>query len=153
MGNYFVLVEEWNYPTESGREPVGITFDSKSEALDYAKKMCENEEENYWEVTGCDSLPVGYCRDDGNGTEGYIITDKKGLEPFYFFVRLLEIKSVDGNNVVSNNTKDEDFEKLILMFDNFLDDMHDSNAYHPEEEDHAEIEQFINKMKTKYLAR
>lgn len=47
----------------------------------------------------------------------------------------------------------DDLKKLIVMFDNFLDDMHDSNAYHPDTEEHAEIEKFITEMKNKYIAQ
>lgn len=95
MKSYYILVEEWNYPTENGREPVGITFDDKDEALKYARFMCEKEDENYCEATGCDSLPAGHCVDDENGKEGYILTDKNGVEPFYYFVRLFEIKPIE----------------------------------------------------------
>lgn len=91
MTNYFILVEEWNYPTESGRELRTEIFDEseKQMALDLAKDICEAELDNFFENTRCDPLGPDHCI--GEPFEGYILSDKKGLEPFYYAVRLVEI--------------------------------------------------------------
>ena len=82
---YYLVVEEWNYPNESGREPSLNTYDSKEEALQVCHDMAESEIENFQATTGTDSLPVGWCPD------GAIITPKNGLDPYYYYVRIVPV--------------------------------------------------------------
>lgn len=99
MQSYYVVVGEWNYPTESGGDPVDITFDDREEALDFAKKMCEDEQWNYMEATRCSSSSIEYREDDG--TEGYIITDMNDNEPFYFYARIIKIEPLNIDNHIT----------------------------------------------------
>ena len=87
---YFVVVEEWNYPCESGRNIVD-DFDTYDEALAKSMDMCENEMDNF-----CDNIK-GDCLnpEEMSGDErGVIITSKMGLDKFYYACRIFEINSL-----------------------------------------------------------
>lgn len=87
---YFIVHEEWNYPTESGREFVD-DFDTYDKALAKAMQLCEDEMQNF-----CDSIK-GDCLDPeelGGPNKGVILTSKMGLDPFYYACRITEIESL-----------------------------------------------------------
>lgn len=46
---YYIVVNEWNYPTESGREIIG-DYDTLEEAKAVAKEQYNNELANFLEV-------------------------------------------------------------------------------------------------------
>lgn len=89
---YYIVVEEWNYPTESGRELVG-DYDTMAQALNAAKRKCEVEKFCYSEATGCDPLVGEVCvAENGNMRKrGYCITDKKGVEDFWYHAKIIEV--------------------------------------------------------------
>lgn len=81
--HYYILVNEWNYPTESGREIIG-DFDDLQDAEYHAKDECEREFDNFQEVC------KDYYRDgsgyfnDGNST-GYIMHSSQDESMDFFF--------------------------------------------------------------------
>lgn len=89
---YYVMVEEWNYPTESGVNVFEATYmvDELKNALTVARLKCEVERDNFFENTKLDATPLNLI-DEG---KGYIITDKNGLEDFYYAVRLVEMNTI-----------------------------------------------------------
>lgn len=97
MNKYFILVEEWNYPTESGREPIDVTFDEneKEDAIAYAHMKVCDEVDNFGKVTNMD---IGHT-DMFDDNSGYIVTTKMGLDPYYYAVRLILVEPIDSNLV------------------------------------------------------
>ena len=47
----------------------------------------------------------------------------------------------------------KDLVKILTKFDNFCDDMYDNGSFCPSNPNDAAINDFINKMKTKYKVR
>ena len=94
---YYLVIEEWNYPSESGREPSLNTYDSKEEALKVCRDMAESEVANFRTATGADTLPVGWCHD------GAILTTKTGLDPYYYYARIVQVVPEIGKIVEACN--------------------------------------------------
>ena len=86
---YYIVVTEWQYPTESGREVIS-DFDTKDEALVRCFELCDDELDNYGLVCGDYLLPEQYENKDG--TEGVIVTAKNGLDDWYFKAKIIEVK-------------------------------------------------------------
>lgn len=86
---YYIVVTEWQYPTESGREVIS-DFDTKDEALVRCFELCDDELDNY--VLVCDDYlpPEQYKNKDG--TEGVIVTAKNGTDNWYFKAKIIEVK-------------------------------------------------------------
>lgn len=72
---YFVLVEEWLIPTESGREVMLDTYDTLESALEAAREHLEKEMMNFSLVTGFKSSPPAKY-----GDLMYIIDNVEGQE-------------------------------------------------------------------------
>lgn len=87
---YYLVVSEWLYPTDSGREVESLTFDTQKEALDACKKMCQKELPNYQQVCG-DALPPCHFLDSDND-EGWCITAKNGLDNWEYSCRVIPVK-------------------------------------------------------------
>ena len=87
---YFIVVEEWNYPYESGREIAEI-YDTYDEALEKAKSLCEDEMDNFCDNIGGDCLNP---EELGGVNKGVIITSKMGLDNFYYACRIFEVDSL-----------------------------------------------------------
>jgi hypothetical protein len=91
MPTYYVLLEEWLYPTESGREPVEVTFDYLEAAMAHARDMAEKEMSNFADITKVDCRIPDRCA-SGNGDSGsYILTCMNGLDAWYYAVRVFKI--------------------------------------------------------------
>lgn len=86
---YYIVVAEWLYPTESGRDVI-IDADTKDEALVRCFELCDDELDNYGQVCGDYLAPEQYKDKDGN--EGVVITSKNGLDDWYFKVKIIEVK-------------------------------------------------------------
>lgn len=87
---YYIVVTEWLYPTESGRE-IFNDFDDYDEALETAYNLVQDEIENYTEATKCEPSPITYNLKETLNTDGYIITDKKGLKDWWFQAKIVEV--------------------------------------------------------------
>lgn len=85
MPPYWLVWEEWNYPTESGREPHPVTFDMEEGAIAACMELAESERANF-AGNGMDGLPPARCGD------GFIITTKMGLDPFYYYARFMKVE-------------------------------------------------------------
>lgn len=100
MPPYYIIIEEWLYPTESGREPVDVTFDTRDEALEFSETLGEKELEAFENQTGVDPLnPQRYvpaCGDIG----GTIVTAKNGLDPWYYAARVYKIEPLQRTESV-----------------------------------------------------
>ena len=83
---YYIVVTEWLYPTESGRE-VFNDFDDYDEALETAYSLVKDEIENFTEATKCEPTPIIYSLN----TDGYIITDKNCLKDWWFQAKIVEV--------------------------------------------------------------
>ena len=72
---YFVLVEEWLIPTESGRVVMEDTYDTLEGAMEAAREFLEGEMMNFSLATGYKSSPPAkygdlmYIIDNGEGQE------------------------------------------------------------------------------------
>ena len=86
---YYIVVAEWLYPTESGRDVI-TDFDTKDEALVRCFELCDEELDNYGLACGDYLAPEQYKDDDG--TEGVIVTAKNGLDEWYFKAKIIEVK-------------------------------------------------------------
>jgi hypothetical protein len=84
---YYIVVTEWLYPTESGRDIVD-DFDTFDEALDRCAKIVFNERENYFDTTKTTPTFLNL----NSNENGYIITDKNGLEDWWFQAKVIEVK-------------------------------------------------------------
>lgn len=85
MPPYWLVWEEWCYPTESGREPHPVTFDTEAGALAACMELADAERANF-DANGMDGLPPARYGD------GFIITTKMGLDPFYYYARFMKIE-------------------------------------------------------------
>lgn len=47
---YYIVINEWNYPTDSGRRIIG-DFNTRDEAAKIAEKEYEKEKENFLKIT------------------------------------------------------------------------------------------------------
>ena len=94
---YYLVVEEWNYPTESGREPSQLTYDGLDEAISACRELAEAERGNFTAVTGLDCLPPETC------DTGYILTTRMGLDPFYYLARVVPVMSRMGRVLEETN--------------------------------------------------
>lgn len=89
--SYFIVVEEWNYPCESGRN-VLEDFDTMEEAMEYALAKAKEEVSNYNENCG-DSLPIAVMNGNcGNEQSGYIISPKNGTDNYFYVTKVVEVK-------------------------------------------------------------
>lgn len=86
---YYIVVTEWLYPDESGREVI-TDFDNKDEALTRCFELCDDELDNYGLVCGDYLAPEQYKDKDGN--EGVTITSKNGLDDWFFNAKIVEVK-------------------------------------------------------------
>ena len=86
---YYIVVTEWLYPNESGREVI-TDFDTKDEALVKCFELCDDELDNYSQVCGDYLTPEQYK--DVEGNEGVAITPKNGLDEWFFQAKVIEVK-------------------------------------------------------------
>jgi hypothetical protein len=86
---YYIVVTEWLYPTESGREVIA-DFDTRDEALVRCFELCDAELDNYSQACGDYLAPEQYEDKDGNA--GVVITSKNGLDDWYFKAKIVEVK-------------------------------------------------------------
>lgn len=93
---YYIAIEEWLYPTESGREFID-DFDTFEDAVKCAKELCESETYNFSHATGCDPLPpaVVELKPDGKSIR-YVITPKNGLDDWWYSVKVVEMRHGEG---------------------------------------------------------
>ena len=87
---YYIVVTEWLYPTESGREVI-TDFDTKDEALVRCFELCDDELDNYAQACGVDYLAPEQYK-DVEGNEGVAITPKNGLDEWFFQAKVIEVK-------------------------------------------------------------
>lgn len=85
---YYIVVTEWLYPTESGRDVI-TDFDTKDEALVRCFELCDDELDNYGLVCGDYLAPEQY--EDEDGGTGVIVTAKNGLDEWYFKAKVIEV--------------------------------------------------------------
>ena len=96
-GLYFMVVSEWNYPTEGGRD-FECDFDTLEEAKNFAKELCLSERRNFAEATECDPLTPASV-DLGSGEmDGvrYVITPKNGLDEWWYSARVIPVVHGEG---------------------------------------------------------
>ena len=86
---YYIVVTEWLYPNESGREVI-TDFDTKDEGLVRCFELCDDEVDNYGQACG-DYLPPEHFIDK-DGVEGVTITSKNGLDDWFFNAKIVEVK-------------------------------------------------------------
>lgn len=71
-GEYYIVVTEWLYPTESGQGVIADKFATKDEALARCFELCDDELDNCFLKLGSDSIPrenvcsKGFVAKDGN---------------------------------------------------------------------------------------
>lgn len=92
-GYYYAVFLEWLYPTESGRDFLD-DFDTEEDALEAAKKACEDELRNYGAACGGDALPPSpYASTAPNASpQGYCLTAKNGIDEWWFAAKVLPVK-------------------------------------------------------------
>lgn len=86
---YYIVVAEWLYPTESGRDVIA-DLDTKDEALVSCFELCDDELDKYGLACGDYLASKQYKDKDGN--EGVVITSKNGLDEWYFKAKIVEVK-------------------------------------------------------------
>ena len=94
---YYILVTEWKYPTETGREIIG-DFGSRDEAIVRAFELCDDECDNFAQATGCDYLAPDElaweeCEGSTGDVGGVIITPKNCLDEWFFVARVIEVEN------------------------------------------------------------
>ena len=84
---YYIVVTEWLYPTESGRDLCG-DYDTYEQSLEVARQLVEDERRDNWsEATHTDPPTIEFNID----SNGYIITDKSGLEEWWFQAKIIKV--------------------------------------------------------------
>jgi hypothetical protein len=97
--SYYLVAEEWNYPTESGRDPHPLTYDTLGDALAACRGLAEENAADFAASTGMDCLPPQQCGD------GVIVTTKTGLDPFYYYARAVRVEPELGRITEEINRK------------------------------------------------
>ena len=70
---YYIVMNEWNYPTESGRDFVG-DIDTRAEAARIAEAECDKEFDNFQTVTnGLYREACGVFNNDDGSIAGYAL--------------------------------------------------------------------------------
>ena len=94
---YFMVVSEWNYPTESGRD-FECDFDTLEEAKNRAKELCLSERSNFAEATGCDPLTPASVDLGSDEMDGFrhVITPKNGLDEWWYSARGIPVVHGEG---------------------------------------------------------
>lgn len=87
---YYIVVTEWNYPTDSGRDVIG-DFDSMDEALVRCFELCDDELDNFGLACG-DYLAPEECDGNKGAVGGVIITPKNGLDDWFFVARVIAVE-------------------------------------------------------------
>lgn len=92
---YYIVINEWNYPTESGREFIG-DFDTLEEAREASKKEYENEYDNFLDVNQeVYAEACGEIVDENNSSIGYMLCSSQYEEENkYFWSRIISVKEV-----------------------------------------------------------
>lgn len=89
--DYYIVSEEWLYPTESGRDLVG-DFDTYEDALLAAKQKCEEEVYNFMDATKCDpTRPEAFISPDGS-SQGVCITCANGLDDWWYAAKIIPVR-------------------------------------------------------------
>lgn len=89
--DYYIVSEEWLYPTESGRDLVD-DFDTYEDALLAAKKKCEEEMYNFLHATGCDPThPEAFTDRDGS-KQGVCITCLNGIDDWWYAAKIIYVR-------------------------------------------------------------
>lgn len=88
---YYIVVTEWKYPTETGREIIG-DFDSRDEALLRGFELAESELDYFEQVAG-DALNPEECEGSAGDVGGVIITPKNCLDEWFFIARVIEVEN------------------------------------------------------------
>lgn len=86
---YFILVEEWEYPNSMGRKAFG-TYANRDETMALAQKFADIETCKFASLTGCDPF-MGGKFGDGNGCAGFCLTDRKGLEGWWYCAKVVPV--------------------------------------------------------------
>lgn len=83
---YYIVMNEWNYPTELGREFIG-DFDDAQDAEYHAKDECEREYDNFLSNTNGEYYreASGRMVDAYGNCEGYILHSSKDESEDFFF--------------------------------------------------------------------
>lgn len=91
---YYLVVTEWLYPTESGHDVEPLTFDTRDEAIQECRTVCDTElVANYRDVCG-DAMYPGLLRDKpSDEPKGYIILPKNGLDEWFFAAKIVEVSA------------------------------------------------------------
>ena len=87
---YYIVVTEWLYPTESGRD-VFYDFDTKEEALSMCAELTRTEKYNFADACKCDPSPANAVTKNGK-TVGFLITDKNGNEEWWYCAKVVEVE-------------------------------------------------------------
>lgn len=84
---YYVVITEWLYPTESGRDLCG-DYDTYEQALNVSRQLVDDECKYNWsEATHTDPSIIEFnCN-----SNGFIITDKSGLEKWWFQAKIIKV--------------------------------------------------------------
>ena len=94
-GMYYIVVGEWLYPNESGRE-IYYDCDTLEEALECSKKITECEKSAFFECCKTDPTPVNAVTENGIYTVGHIITCKNGLDNWWFMAKIIKVEYGTG---------------------------------------------------------
>lgn len=95
---YYIVVIEWNYPTESGRDIID-DFDTIEMARRVAKEQVDKEYDNFLEVNDGHLGIHGPLLDDNHEIEGYglnteedhILVQLDNADNMYFRSRIIEM--------------------------------------------------------------
>ena len=98
---YYLLLMEWNYPTESGRDVHCDTFDTRDEALTKAREYCRIEQisvkrHGHPDMKDLDHTwgpyaSFGFTREDNPDKIGYMIV-WENCPTYYFKVRIVRMQ-------------------------------------------------------------
>ena len=96
---YFIVVTEWNYPVESGRD-VDSDYDTKEDALERCQELCKEEYSNFLKVCGEAHEPRLYYNDN-DVIEGVNIVPKH-RDDWWFAAKVIEVKHGMPMNVMKS---------------------------------------------------
>lgn len=91
---YYIVINEWNYPTESGRDLIA-TYDLYEEALNCIEDEYNKEKQNFIDVNnGLYKEACGAYQDDSGKTIGYMLhSSQYEDEDMYFRSFIIEVEA------------------------------------------------------------
>ena len=92
---YYLVINEWLYPTESGRDFVD-DYDTHEAAMSRCREECERERANYEEVSNCKAR-LDQC--EKANFNGCLMTTSDKCVEWHFLSRVIAVSAMSTDTI------------------------------------------------------